>query len=57
MKGFPVSTDAKIYMKGFSLNSYDRVIEAQEKTPPPGTYLVPEGFSKKDELTMQDLRG
>jgi hypothetical protein len=56
MEGLPVSSDGVIYQKGFSVNTTDELIEMFEDDAPDGTYAVPEGYTKKDQLTIQDLR-
>jgi hypothetical protein len=57
VKGFPLLQESEIYMKGFSVNSYEKVVEITEKEPPADVYSVPQGFRKKDRLSMQDIRG
>jgi hypothetical protein len=57
IEGLRVDSEAKAYVRGFSVNSYDRVTAVEETTAPEGLYSVPEGFKKKAELTLQDLRG
>jgi hypothetical protein len=44
-------------MKGFTVNSYEKVVEITEKEPPSDVYSAPPGFSKKDKLSMQDIQG
>lgn len=55
--GFSVATETKTYIQGFSVNSHERVVDVSEKTAPPGLYAIPGGFSKKSELTIEDLNG
>jgi hypothetical protein len=55
--GFNIEVEAKVYVRGFCVNSYERVIDVQDKPAPPGIYTVPGGFREKTELTIQDLRG
>ena len=57
VKGFPLHQETEVFMKGFSINSYEKVVEITEKEPPPDVYSAPPGFSKKDRLSMQDIRG
>jgi hypothetical protein len=44
-------------MKGFSVDSYEKVVEITEKDPPEDVYSVPTGFNKKDKLSLEDIRG
>jgi len=57
MHGVPVSSEAVNYRKGFSFNSNEELLDAFEGDPPAGVYAVPEGYTKKEQITMQDLRG
>jgi hypothetical protein len=57
VKGFPLFQESEVYMKGFSVNSYEKVVEITEKEPPADVYSVPPGFSKKDRLSLDDIRG
>lgn len=57
VKGFPLHQETLIFMKGFSVNEYEKVVEITEKEPPPDIYSAPPGFSKKDRLSMQDIQG
>ena len=56
IKGYPVAFEMLFYPKGFSVKTTEEVVEMTEKEPPAGVYSVPEGFTKKDKLTIQDLR-
>jgi hypothetical protein len=55
--GFVVRTEAQRYIHGFSVGSVEEVIEVQEMVPGVDVYAVPKGFTKKESLTMADLRG
>jgi hypothetical protein len=57
MGGFPVRTDTRVYIKGFSVNSYEKVVKVKETLAPENTYSPPAGFTKKDRVTIEDLRG
>jgi hypothetical protein len=57
IKGFPLHQESEIFMKGFSVNSFEKVIEITEKEPPADVYSAPPGFSKKDRLSLEDIRG
>jgi hypothetical protein len=55
--GLSVEVEARAYVRGFSVNSYERIVEAADSPPPPGMYEVPPGFREKKELTLQDING
>jgi hypothetical protein len=55
--GLSVEVETKIYVRGFSVDSSERIVEAAEKTPPPGLYEAPKGFRNKTELSLQDING
>jgi hypothetical protein len=57
IEGLSVEVETKAYVRGFSVGSTERVVEAGDKTPPPGLYQVPPGFREKTELTLQDING
>lgn len=50
IKGFCIFSESKLYIDGFSVKSYRKVIEMTEKNPPPRVYTVPSDFAKKDQL-------
>ena len=56
IKGFPIITELFFYPKGFSVKSTSEVIVISKKKPPAGIYSVPEGYTKKEKLTIRDLR-
>ncbi len=56
IKGFPIYQESAVYMKGFSVNSYEKVVEISVKEPPRDVYSAPTGFRKKDRLSMQDIQ-
>ena len=57
IKGYPMLSDGDRFIKGFSVKTTEEVVEILEKDPNPGVYSIPEGFTKKDKLTIQDIRG
>ncbi len=57
VKGYPILSDGDRFIKGFSVKTTEEVVEILEKDPPPGAYAVPDGFTKKEKLTIQDIRG
>lgn len=56
-RGYPMAEESDRYIRGFSVRSTDEVVEISEKEPAYDVYSAPEGFSKKDKLSLQDLRG
>jgi hypothetical protein len=57
IRGYPMAGEDKTYIKGFSVNTTNEVVEIAEKDPPANVYSAPEGFTKKEKLSLQDLRG
>lgn len=55
--GYPLKMETEIIIKGFTVSSTDEIIEMAEKDPPAGVYSIPQGFTKKDQLTREDLQG
>ena len=56
VQGFTIATETQFYPKGFSVKSGAEVIEMSVKNPPAGIYSVPDGYTRKEKLTIQDLR-
>jgi hypothetical protein len=56
IEGLPVESVGVVYQKGFSVDTNDALIEMFEGDAPEGVYAAPEGYTKKDQLTLQDLR-
>jgi hypothetical protein len=52
MDGYPVATDME--MMGMKINT--EVVEITKKTPGPAVYKVPDGYTKKDRYSMQDMK-
>jgi hypothetical protein len=44
-------------MMGANMKANSQVLEISKKDAPAGVYAVPVGYTKKDSLSMQDLRG
>ena len=57
IRGYRLVGEEDTYVKGFSIKTTDEVVEISEKDPPADVYSAPEGFTKKEKLSMQDLRG
>jgi hypothetical protein len=56
IEGYPIAVETDVFIKGFSIKSTDEVIEISEMDPSDDRYSAPAGFTKKDKLTIQDLR-
>jgi len=56
VQGFSIASETLFYPKGFSVKSTAEVVEMSVKAPPAGIYAVPDGYTIKEKLTMQDLR-
>ncbi len=56
IEGFQIRTEATMSFMGSDVKSWTEVIEIAEKSAPEGTYAVPEGYTKKDRVSMTDLR-
>jgi hypothetical protein len=57
IEGFSVVVYTKTYIQGFSVDSYQRVVDVSDAEPPPGLTRIPDGFRKKPGLTMDDING
>jgi hypothetical protein len=56
IKGYPVLSEEDHYIKGFSVKTIEKIVELEERIPPEGVYSVPAGFTRKEKLTMDDIR-
>ncbi|UCF64146.1 MAG: hypothetical protein JSW33_16530 [bacterium] len=56
IEGYQISLESLFYPKGFSVTSSQKVVEVIESDPPSGIYEVPAAFSKKENLTLDELR-
>jgi len=54
--GFVVLSEITVFLQGSSFASETRVVGISKKQSSPGIYSVPNGFKKKDQLSIQDLR-
>ena len=52
LDGYPVLTE----MSMMGMNITSTVVEISKKTPGPGVYSVPTGYTKKDKFDMGDMR-
>lgn len=57
VKGFQVASEQTRYNEGTAITTTDRVVEMTQKEPPADAYAVPEGCTKKETLSLQDLQG
>lgn len=57
LEGFPIEINSTRYIEGVSVPSRVKILEMVEKKAPPGTYTVPEDYTKKDKLTREELLG
>ena len=55
IKGFVIKTETTRYAEGNAIKSFREVVEITKKKPAKGVYSVPEGFTKKEKLSLQDL--
>jgi hypothetical protein len=55
--GHQVASEMTMNMMGANMKITTQVTEITKKDAPAGIYTVPAGFSKKDNLSLQDLRG
>ena len=55
--GYQVASEMTMNMMGSDMKVTSQVLEITKKDAPAGVYEVPAGFSKKDSLSLQDLRG
>jgi len=57
INGFQVASEMTMNMMGANMKVNTQVAEITKKDAPSGVYAVPPGFTKKDNLSLQDLRG
>ena len=55
INGYQVASESKLYLKGFAVKETEEIVEISEKEAPADVYAAPEGFTKKEKLTIQDL--
>ncbi len=56
IEGFHMKMEMVMNMMGADMKTYDEVVEITEKSAPPGTYSVPEGYSKQEKCTFEDMQ-
>ena len=57
INGFQISSEMTMNMMNTNMKVTTQVQDIVKKDAPAGIYTVPAGFSKKDTLSLQDLRG
>jgi hypothetical protein len=54
--GYHVSRESFFYPKGFSVASIQKIVEVVEIDPPVDLYEIPTGYSKKESLSLEEIR-
>jgi hypothetical protein len=57
ISGYQVASEMSMDMMGSKMKVTSQVVEISQKPAPAGTYSVPAGYTKKDTLSMADMRG
>lgn len=52
IEGYPVLQETTVDVGGTTYTTREELVSADEKTPPAGTYEVPEGYTEKDLRSM-----
>jgi hypothetical protein len=53
IKGVPVLTTTSISMMGATMSSITELIEFKEASAPKGTFSIPSGYKKTDDMDMK----
>ncbi|MBN1225022.1 MAG: hypothetical protein JXB23_17370 [Candidatus Aminicenantes bacterium] len=56
IEGFHMKTEMVMNMMGADMKTFDEVVEIVEKDAPPGTYTVPEGYTKQEKFSFEDMQ-
>jgi hypothetical protein len=56
IQGHPVLIETTIFISGSSFGSVSKVAEISESSAPDDIFAIPEGFEKKERLSILDLR-
>ena len=56
IKGLSLQSASTRYAEGNAVTTTSSVVTMEEREAPEGLFAVPEGFSKKDKLTREDLQ-
>jgi hypothetical protein len=54
--GFQIASEMSMSMMGTKITAKTEVVELSEKIAPPHTYSVPEGYVKREKLSLTDLQ-
>jgi hypothetical protein len=57
INGYQVASEMSMDMMGSKMKVTSQVVEITQKPAPAGIYSVPAGFTKKDSLSLEDMRG
>jgi hypothetical protein len=55
IEGFQIATEETTYAEGIAIKTTSKVVEMGEAEPPADVYAIPEGCTKKEVLTLQDM--
>lgn len=55
MDGFQIASEETTYAEGIAIKATSKVVEMSETDPPADVYTLPEGCTKKEVLTLQDM--
>ncbi len=56
IKGWQMRSEMSMNMMGADMKTVQEVVEIAEKAAPAGTYSVPEGYTKQDKFTFEDMQ-
>ena len=55
--GYPMMSEEKRYQKGIEIKTVTTIEDISEKDAPEGFWSAPEGYTKKDRITISELQG
>jgi hypothetical protein len=56
IKGWQMRSEMTMNMMGTNMKTVQEVLEISEKDAPDGTYTVPEGYTKQDKFSLEDMQ-
>jgi hypothetical protein len=56
IKGWQMRSEMTMNMMGTDMKTLQEVLEITEKNAPAGTYTVPEGYTKQDKFSLEDMQ-
>ena len=56
IKGWQMRSEMTMNMMGTDMKTMQEVMEITEKDAPAGTYTVPEGYTKQDKFSLEDMQ-